>query len=215
MNYTFFFKVFLSFLVAGIWITVITRLSESKGTKLGGILAGMPSNLVISMIFVAWTQNTMIASESASIVPLAMIIDSIFLFVFVLACKRYKESAFVISIISWAICAHITSFFTDINMWIGVIIYTIITLALFYYLEKTQKINSNKRAKNIEPTKLDLVLRGTGAGLVVAGVVVLVYVLGPQVGGIFAVFPAVMLCTLFILNKSQGIEFAQSSAKVR
>ena len=99
-------------------------------------------------------------------------------------------------------------------MWIGVIIYTIITLALFYYLEKTQKINSNKRAKNIEPTKLDLVLRGTGAGLVVAGVVVLVYVLGPQVGGIFAVFPAVMLCTLFILNKSQG-EFAQSSAKVR
>lgn len=214
MDNFFFLKVFLSFLVAGIWITLITRISESRGTKLGGLLSGMPSNLVISMIFVAWTQGTAIASESASIVPLAMIIDSVFLFVFVLACNKYGENAFIISIISWVICAYLTSFFTGISMWTGTITYAIITFALFYYLEKTQKIKSNEPATANKPTNADLVFRGAGAGAVVASVVVLVYVLGPQIGGIFAVFPAVMLSTLFILSKSQGIKFAQSSAKI-
>ena len=62
MDYTFWYKLLLSFLVGGCWVTLTTIIAEKFGSKIGGLLGGLPSTIVVSLLFIGLTQNAEVAS---------------------------------------------------------------------------------------------------------------------------------------------------------
>ena len=83
MTEIFFLKLALSFIVGSVWISTATILAEKFGTKVGGILAGLPSTMVVALFFIGWTQTPQIAAEAATVVPIIMGIDAVFIVVYV------------------------------------------------------------------------------------------------------------------------------------
>ena len=49
-DHFFVIKVLISFVVAGIWIAGATLLAERFGSKIGGLITNLPSNILISLI---------------------------------------------------------------------------------------------------------------------------------------------------------------------
>ena len=48
MTDTFILKLALSFLIGGLWITVASVAAERLGSKIGGVIAGLPSTAVVA-----------------------------------------------------------------------------------------------------------------------------------------------------------------------
>ena len=69
MNSIFLFKLFLSFIVGGLYIALTIRISERIGSRIGGLLIGLPSTLLVSLIFIAWTQNAGAAVSAGETLP--------------------------------------------------------------------------------------------------------------------------------------------------
>lgn len=65
----FIFKVLLSLLIGIVWVIVSTNIAERVSGKLGGLIVGLPSTAVISILFVGLTQGTPAALTSSMIVP--------------------------------------------------------------------------------------------------------------------------------------------------
>jgi len=207
-------KIALSFIIAGIWITLATIASERFGTKIGGLIGNLPSNIVVSLFFIGWTQTAEIAADAAHVVPLGMIIDAIFLFSLVWLVKKYGNLAFALSLLIWFVLAAIvgTSGYNDLV--IGSIVYVAITLVLFYIAEKKLNITSVPKKTNVHYSIGELLIRAIFAGTVVAGAVTITAFAGPNWGGIFSTFPAVMLSTMYLLTRAQGADFARATGKV-
>lgn len=87
MDDIFFLKLVLSFIIGGAWITLATVLAEKFGTKLGGVIAGLPSMTAVALFFIAWTHTPFIASEATTIIPVAMGVNALFVLVYSLLAK--------------------------------------------------------------------------------------------------------------------------------
>lgn len=207
-------KIALSFVIAGIWITLATIASERFGTKVGGLIGNLPSNIVVSLFFIGWTQTAEIAADAAHLVPLGMTIDAIFLFALVWLVKKYRNLAFLFALVIWFIFAALVgnSGYTDIT--VGSIVYVIITLILFYVAEKKLNIVSVPKKANVNYSAGELILRAVFAGTIVAGAVTITTFAGPTWGGIFSTFPAVLISTMYLLTRAQGADFARATGKI-
>ncbi len=51
MDQAFLFKVVLSMIIGGIWVVASTVIVDKFGTKLGGLIAGLPSTVVVALTF--------------------------------------------------------------------------------------------------------------------------------------------------------------------
>ena len=78
METWFVLKLLLSFLVGGLYIAFVIRVSERVSAGVGGILAGMPTTVLISTFFIWWVQGT--ESVSAAIPMIVMGIGASVLF---------------------------------------------------------------------------------------------------------------------------------------
>ena len=79
----FIIKLILSFFIGAIWITSVTIISEKLGTKIGGVLGGLPSTCLIALFFIGFTQSPSIASQATSIMPFVNGVDAMFIVVFI------------------------------------------------------------------------------------------------------------------------------------
>ena len=83
MDTSFWIKFGLGFFVGSIWITISSVASERFGSKVGGLIGGLPSTIVVTLLFIGLTQTAERAAESAIIVPLVMGVNGIFVAVFI------------------------------------------------------------------------------------------------------------------------------------
>lgn len=206
-------KVLLSFVVAGVWITLATIISERFGTKTGGLVGNLPSNILVSLLFIGWTQTAVFAAEAAKVIPFAMLIDAIFLFIYILAVKKYGSWTPLIALAAWFLLALPIGAGGYNDILAGTLTYLLFTLTAFYFLERGMKIHSMGKTKKTYSFS-ELLFRAAVAGSAVAGAVIIAAAGGPVWGGIFSTFPAVMLSTMYLLTKSQGSAFAQATGKV-
>ncbi len=213
MDSVFLLKVFLSFVLAGTWISFATILAEKFGSKIGGLITNLPSNILISFLFIALTSSPEFVAEVSVSLPIGMAIDSIFLFVMVLTLKHGLVKSVTFSLASWFIIAYLVSFLPELNWLQGGIIYSILTILLFFYLEKFQDYKYLPKS-NKKFTITQIIVRAIFAGSIVALIVVLSKVLNPFWVGIFSAFPAVLLASMVILVINQSIAFAESTGKL-
>ena len=209
----FIFRVVVSFFIAGIWIATVTLLAERMGSKLGGLFTNLPSNILISLLFVAISNGTTYTVESIPGIPIGMAINTLFLFIFVLTLKFGLVLSTIISLTAWLASAYTASLMSLNNLWYNCLIYVLLTVVCFLILEKVAHIPSAKKSTK-KYTKLQLAIRAVFAGGIVAAVIVSSKFLSPYVFGIFSTFPAVLLSTMVILVINQDQKFAQATGKI-
>ena len=205
-------RTLLSFLIAGVWISFATLAGEKFGSRLGGLITNLPSNIVVSLLFIALTKGTSFAAETASSVPLGMAISVSFVVVFSALLPLGIFPSIVGSLTVWFVLGYLGSSIR-IGPMESLVIYMGVCIGGFLVMEFILKIPSVPKRK-IHYNLKNQILRALFAGSVVAGAVLIAQVSLPQVTGIAASFPAVMLSTLTILYLSQGMEFSRATAKI-
>mgnify|MGYP001062645933 FL=1 len=212
MDTSFWIKFGLGFFVGGIWITISSVAAERFGSKVGGLIGGLPSTIVVTLLFIGLTQTAERAAESAVIVPLVMGVNGIFVTVFISMSQRGLAPALAGALLTWFILALILMILNVQVLWISILAWLVLGVGCFLVVEKGMKITSQGR-KATRYTAGQITGRAALSGTVVALAVLMGKVAGPLAGGIFATFPAVFLSNLIISYRSGGAAFASAVAK--
>ena len=212
MDTIFLVKIALSFFIGGSWVVLATHLADKLGSKIGGLITGLPSTLLFGLFFLGWTQSSQAAVTATSITPLVGGISSLFLAIYVATISFGLVWALGISIVSWVTLTFIALKLPIHNYYSLFLVYFLLTLLTFLYMENIAKVRA-VAGKKIVYSRSTLILRGLLSGLIIASSVVLGKVSGPLLGGVLALFPAMFTSTLAISYLSHGAEFSKSLAK--
>lgn len=213
MDQIFIIKVISSFLIAGTWIALSTLLAEKLGSKVGGLISNLPSNILVSLIFIALVNDVSYVTNAIVSIPLGISICTIFLVVFIVLLRFNLALAISISLFFWFLLAFISSTLSLDRLYINVIICITIIFISILFLEKvlkTQTINHTKRKYSF----LQFISRIFFSGSIVASIVIISKYSNPYFTGIFSTFPAMLLSTMIILTVNQGKQFAQATGKI-
>jgi len=206
-------RIIISFLIAGCWIAAATLLAERLGSKIGGLITNLPSNILISLIFIAMINGPTYVHHAVPTIPIGMAINTLFLFAFIVTLKFGLAISTIFSLLVWLVLACGATFLDFKNFWMNILFYALITILAYITIDKTLKIPAvGKSARKY--TKIQLLIRALFAGSVVSSVILIARFFNPYVVGIFSTFPAVLLSTMLILKINQNKEFAQATAKI-
>ena len=204
--------IFLSFLISGGWIATATWIAERYGSRVGGLLVNLPSNLLVSLVFIALLRGPSYAAQAAMAVPVGMAINSLYLTIFNAFVTRSLWMALTVGLFFWWIAA-LCFFALQLSAFVSLMVYVWVLLTTFWLNEKVLHIKTPKP----QPKKWStagFVLRIVFSGTLVASVVAVSLLATPWVTGIFSTFPAVMTSSMVILTLTQGAFFARATSKI-
>lgn len=210
---TFIIKLALSFIVGGVWVTIATLIADKYGTKLGGIIIGLPSTLLVSLFFIGWTQSPGVAVEATTIVPIIGAVNALFLVAYIALVRVNFWIALSGSALFWVLCSFSLLVFKFSNFYLSLMIYVIVVFISYFIIEKGIRVKS-KSAREITHNVGTLLFRGLLSGTIIALAVAMGKIGGPLLGGMFAMFPAMFLSTVLITYFSQGPLFSSAVMKV-
>ena len=205
----FYFQLLLSFLVGGGYIAFTIWLSEKFGSKIGGIAIGLPSTVLISFIFIAWTSDLGAAVAAAPITPVGTGATILFVSAFIYLYKMGRKTALAIALLIWALISIPLVLLHLDNILYALLVAAVLFAISFAYLRRFP----HSKLPEIRPSIGELLFRCIFAGLVVACAVFLAHTLGPLWGGIFGAFPAAYSTSMFLISKKHGIGFTASVAR--
>lgn len=199
------------FLLSALVVIIITVMAERFGTKIGGIIGTLPTNMAVAFLFIAYNNGTDFASRAVAVVPAEMGVNILFLLIFALAAYRSLFCALLVSLASWTGMSAVLVWLDLHNILLSLILYGSMMLPAFLFLEVKKKVASEARVR-VHYTPQKILLRGVFAGAVIALAVLLANV-GAAISGIFSVFPAIFLSTMTIFVLEHGARFAGAMAK--
>jgi hypothetical protein len=210
--YPFILKLILTFIIGGIWITFATVLAEKWGTKLGGIIGGLPSTIVIGLFFIGWTQTAEVAAEATLIIPFIVGGNCVFVALYgFFVCSGFYRATFL-SLLFWAVFAFV-SLFVPLTFVLSLLVFVFLFLISYYIMEKKLYLKSVAK-KIIHYTPLQLLFRALFSGGILVFAVFIAKVGGPVFGGMFSAFPAVFISTIIISYYAHGAAFSAILMKV-
>lgn len=206
-------QVLLSFVLAGSVIALLTLLAERFGSRVGGLITNLPSNILITLIFITLTRGMDFMHGMIPAVPVGMFIDMIFLIIFMLLLRYGLWLSIVGSVLSWLVLAYVANLIEARNLWLNTMTYMGATLVAFLVIELGWKIPAIGRSSK-RYTMLQLTLRAVFAGTIVGGVVLIAHFVPAYLTGIVSTFPAVLFSSMVILAVARGKEFARATGKI-
>ncbi len=212
MDSSFWLKIALGFLVGSLWVTLTTLSAERFGSKVGGLIGGLPSTVVIALLFIGYTQSPLVAAQATTVMPLAQGLNGLFILAFMLFIPRGLKLALPASLLVWFSLAgglyllDLQSFLISIVGWLLLFIFCYIVL------ERWMKINSLSRQAYVYPPS-QLIWRAIFGGVVISFAVLMGKLGGPLLGGIFGSFPAMFLSTLVITAHIGGAAYSKPVGK--
>ena len=212
MDSLFLFKLVVTFLVGSLWLTGATILAERFGSKIGGVIAGMPSTIVIALFFIGWTQTPVAASQATVIVPLIMGIDAIFIITYASLVRRSFPLALLSSLFVWVcfsfalVLIHFNNFSLSLIGFLGLLLFSYVVMEYVLRVKSLAGRNTPLSFSNV-------LMRGLVSGLIITLAVAFAKLGGPLLGGVFASFPAVFLSTMILTYFAQGRVFSVSVMK--
>ncbi|MCE1195051.1 hypothetical protein LWX53_00935 [bacterium] len=207
-------RIALSFVIAGVWIAAATLVGERLGSRKAGLIGNLPSNILISLLFMALTKGSDYAAAATAGVPMGMAIDSIFLAVLIFALGRGLAAALGLALASWAVVATLAvAVLPPLGYAASLAVFAAAALSLFLLADA--RLGREKVEKKPVPFSWKVMaLRAFFAGTIVAGAVAIAQVAPPYMTGVLATFPAVLTTTMVILARSQGVAFARATGKI-
>ncbi len=205
-------KLLLSFAVGSIWITLGTIAAERFGSKIGGLIGGLPSTVAVALLFIGLTQSPTAAAQSTTVIPLAQGLNGIFIVVYLLTAHRGLITGLACSFLAWACIAASLIAINLQSFWLSVVCWVALALAAYHIVEKQMTIKAHAKVQ-VHYTPWRIAGRALFSGAVISFAVVMGKLGGPVYGGVFASFPAVFTSTLTISYLTAGAEFSRAVAK--
>ena len=209
MTGTFILKLALSFLIGGLWITVASVAAERLGSKIGGVLGGLPSTAVVAYGFIAWTQGAQQAYEATTAFPLAFAVNAFFLVAYAALAPRGLWAGIGAALMTWLAGEALVLWLNVQNIWVSVGAWIVALVVAYLALERWLGVRSHERVA-VRYTVGQMLGRAAFAGGIVALAVLGSRVGGPIWGSIFAAFPALYTSTLILVSRSAGVAFSRS-----
>jgi hypothetical protein len=202
----FLIKLALSFLVGGAFIAFTIWLSEKYGSKLGGVIIGLPSTSLMGLVFIALSSGDAVAVAAVPIMPAVSGVSSVFVALFILLHNHGWQKALAASFLFWLLAVglllslHLDSLVLSIA--ISVMLYAVSASYLRRFPHR--KVDVHKSSAT------EFLARSAFAGSMVASAVLLAKINGPLWGGVFSTFPAAFLSTLLLVSGKHGAAFMAS-----
>lgn len=206
---------------AGLVAILVTVAIEKFGGFIGGVLGTVPSTIIPAAAGVYALEGDDSLTASMSVVPIGMLINGVFLGVWIIlpkyiASDRLKLPITVVSsLLTWAILALLSLIIarevtggTISEMTLGMI--GLVMLAILAIM-----FNLSNRAAPKGLNKVPIIIlsiRGIAAGLAIAACLVLAEIGLPFVAGLASAFPAIFLTSMVALWLSQGPQVPQGAA---
>ncbi|MGB0700265.1 MAG: hypothetical protein ACPGO6_04550 [Candidatus Poseidoniaceae archaeon] len=206
---------------AGLVAILVTVAIEKFGGFIGGVLGTVPSTIIPAAAGVYALEGDDSLTASMSVVPIGMLINGVFLGVWIIlpkyiASDRLKLPITVVSsLLTWAILALLSLIIarevtggTISEMTLGMI--GLVLLAILAIM-----FNLSNRAAPKGLNKVPIIIlsiRGIAAGLAIAACLVLAEIGLPFVAGLASAFPAIFLTSMVALWLSQGPQVPQGAA---
>ncbi|NQV15959.1 DUF3147 family protein [bacterium] len=212
LDQTFLFKLIMSFLVGSIWVTSITVIAERFGSRIGGFIGGLPSTIVIALLFIGLSQSTQAASKAASMIPLVMGVNGVFILIYLAQIHKGLMRALVTALFFWFIA---NGFIVVIGLedLLFSILGWLLILGIAYYITEHVMDIPHKGGIRVPYTIQQIVMRGIVSGVIISMAVLVSRIGGPVIGGIFSTFPVIFMSTLYITHRTGGAEFSRAVAK--
>ncbi len=209
----FYFKVGVSGLLGGLWIILTTVFGEKLGSKVGGLVTGLPSTAIFGLAFLGLTNGVNFAVASTTIMPAGIAIENFYIVIFILLARYGLVWALGASLVYWFASAYILVASGVGNYYfLSVVGYIVSTVIAFYITEKLLGIKASL-GRPVKYTPKIILTRGFLGGLAVASIVFIGTLGGSGVGGVVAVFPTLISSTMIITHLSHGYEFAVATMK--
>jgi hypothetical protein len=202
----------LSFVVGSLWVTIVTVVAERYGSNRGGFIGGLPSTSVFTLVFIGLNQSVKTAVAATTLVPLAFSFSCLFLFFYAIVARRGFGLGIVVSLLLWFLLAAVPIVTNFDNFVLVVVCSASICFAACLLLTKKIRLKDFPGEK-LHYSTFQLFSRAMFSGFVVVSAVLLSQISGPAVGGMFSAFPAIFSSTLYITNKSKGVEFSRAITK--
>ena len=212
METSFWFKLGMSFLVGGAWVTLSTVAAERFGSKVGGFIGGLPSTVVVALLFIGITQTSLVASRSTTIIPLVQGVNGLFIISYILFVKRGFILSLASSLLIWFLLASILMVIGIRSFLISVVGWVFLVLICYLIVERYLRISSKDKV-SVHYTSSQIIFRALFGGAVIGFAVFMGKVAGPMYGGIFATFPAMFISTIVITHRTGGADFSRAVAK--
>jgi hypothetical protein len=212
MDASFWIKLALSFMVGSFWVTFTTLAAERFGSKVGGLIGGLPSTVVIALLFIGLTQSPQIAAQATTVMPVAQGLNGIFIISFMSFISRGLGTSLLISLLVWIVQSTIL-YLLDIQVfWVSISGWILLLACCYFVVEKWMKVPSQAKLVISYPPS-QLIGRAVFGGMVIALAVFMGKLGGPLLGGIFGSFPAMFLSTLVITSRTGGAGFSRAVGK--
>lgn len=209
---SFWFKLLLSFIVGSLWVTITTLSAERFGSKIGGLIGGLPSTVVIALLFIGLTQSPQIAAQATTVMPFAQGLNGLFVLTFMLLIPYGLWAGLLGALLVWLIQSTLLYLLDIGTFWVSLLGWLILLVFCYLAVEKWIKVSSHGRIQVSYPAS-QLVWRALFGGAVIAVAVLMGKLGGPLLGGIFGSFPAMFLTTLVITYQTGGTTFSRSVGK--
>ena len=206
---------------AGLVAILVTVAIEKFGGFIGGVLGTVPSTIIPAAAGVYALEGDESLTASMSVVPIGMLINGVFLGVWIILPKYIASDRLklpitaVSSLLTWAILALLSLTIarevtggTISEMTLGMI--GLVLLAILAIM-----FNLSNRAAPKGLNKVPIIIlsiRGIAAGLAIAACLVLAEIGLPFVAGLASAFPAIFLTSMVALWLSQGPQVPQGAA---
>jgi|WetSurSiteA1Bulk_404760.scaffolds.fasta_scaffold00027_10 Protein of unknown function (DUF3147) len=212
MDTSFWLKLLLGFIVGSFWVTLTTISAERFGSKVGGLIGGLPSTVVIALLFIGLTQSPEIAAQTTTVMPLAQGLNGLFVITFMLFITRGLWAGLLCALLLWFFQSTLL-YLLDIQLfWVSILGWLILLVFCTIAVEKWMKVPSQGRLVISYPPA-QLIWRALFGGGIIALAIFMGKIGGPLLGGIFASFPAMFLSTLVISYNSAGPGFSRAVGK--
>jgi hypothetical protein len=209
---SFYLKLLLAFAVGSVMVTLATVAAERLGSKVGGLIGGLPTMVAITLFFIGYVQSPQTAAEATGPIPLIMGFNGIFLVVYVALSKWGAWIAMGAGFAVWMFLASLIILLNLTNFAWALLTFVLLLFGSYQMLDKKWRLRSAGKL-NIRYTPGQILARALFSGGVAASAVYLSKVGGPVWGGVMAPFPVVYLSTLFILARSWGVSYSLAITK--
>lgn len=205
----FLFRVFLSFLIGGFYIGIMTRLSERFGSKIGGLLIALPSITLVGLSFIAFTQGADTLVSATTVMPSSIAASTIFLMSFVLLFRFGWFFAYIGAVSIWFILNLPLVIFNIEKIAVSLLFAIVLFAISITYFHQ----HPHRKLVQMSISGKVFMYRVVFAGAFVALAVFLAKLAGPLWGGLFASFPAAFSATIILFARTHGIDFTTSVSK--
>jgi hypothetical protein len=212
MDPSFWLKLGLGFAVGSAWVTLTTLAAERYGSRIGGLIGGLPSTALVSLLFIGLTQTPQAAAEAATVIPLVQGINALFVIVYLRFVRRGLVFGLTSALLAWFVLTSILVVSGLRSVWLSVAGWLLLAAASYLAVERYMTIPSHGRV-HASYAPAQIAYRALFGGTVIAFAVLMGKLGGPVYGGVFATFPAMFLSTLAVTYRAGGVEFSRAVAK--